>query len=94
MTVWQRRARSVIAIVAVAFAIVVVVALKRRIAQAPVEPAVRTDPGAIVEVTGGRVERFASRRCIAYGRRAYANGSTKLQDVTISADERRRPPSR
>ena len=92
MTPWQRRARSVIAIVAVAFAIVVVFALKRRMVQPPVQPAARTDPGAIVEVTGGRVERFKLSRedvRVAYERQlTYANGSTKLMDVTIAADER------
>src|SRR5438309_11474913 len=91
MTPWQRRARSVIAIVAVVFAIAVVFALKRR-PQSPVQPAVRTDPGTVVEVTGGRVERFKLSRedvRVAYRRQlTYANGSTKLMDVTISADER------
>jgi lipopolysaccharide export system protein LptA len=91
MTPWQRRARSAIAIVAVAFAIVVLFALKRR-PQAPAQSAARTDPGAVVEVTGGRVERFKLSRedvRVAYGRQlTYENGSTKLMDVTISADER------
>src|SRR5437867_318533 len=91
MTPWQRRARSVIAIVAVVFAIAVVFALKRR-PQSPVQPAVRTDPGTVVEVTGGRVERFKLSRedvRVAYGRQlTYEDGSTKLMDVTISADER------
>src|SRR5436189_3002215 len=91
MTTWQRRARLVIAVAAVAFAIVVAVALKRR-PQSTVQPAARTDPGAVVEVTGGRVERFKLSRedvRVAYGRQlTYENGSTKLMDVTISADER------
>ncbi|HEY3042484.1 MAG TPA: LPS export ABC transporter periplasmic protein LptC, partial [Vicinamibacterales bacterium] len=91
MTAWQRRARLVIAIGAVAFAIVVVFALKRRPQSAP-QDAGRIDPGAVVEVTGGRVERFKLSRedvRVAYGRQiTYANGSTKLMDVTISADER------
>ena len=90
-TPWQRRARAVVAIVAVAFAIVVVFALKRRPAPAA-QPAARTDPGAIVEVTGGRVERFKLSHedvRVAYGRQlTYENGSTKLMDVTISSDER------
>jgi hypothetical protein len=91
MTPWQRRARSFIAIVAVLFAIVVVFELKRR-PQSPAQSAARTDPGAVVEVTGGRVERFKLSRedvRVAYGRQlTYENGSTKLMDVTISADER------
>src|SRR3977135_506131 len=91
MTPWQRRARSFIAIVAVLFAIVVVFALKRR-PQSPGQSAARTDPGAVVEVTSGQVERFKLSRQdvrVAYGRQlTYENGSTKLMDVTISADER------
>ena len=90
MTNWQRRARPVIAIAAVVFALVVAFALKRR-PQPPARSA-RTDPGAVVEVTGGRVERFKLSRedvRVAYRRQlTYANGSTKLMDVTISADER------
>lgn len=92
MTPWQRRARSVIAIVAVAFAIVVVFALKRRVVEPPAQLAAHTDPGAVVEVTGGRVERFKLSRedvRVAYERQlTYANGSTKLMDVTIATDER------
>src|SRR5687768_5560656 len=91
MTKWQRRTRSAIAIVAVVFAFVVMFTLERR-SQPPVQPAARTDPGAVVEVTGGRVERFKLSRedvRVAYGRQlTYANGSTKLLDVTITADER------
>jgi LPS export ABC transporter protein LptC len=91
MPSWQRRARSLIAIVAVGFAIVVVFALKRR-PQPAAQSATRTDPGAVVEVTGGRVERFKLSRedvRVAYGRQlTYENGSTKLMDVTISSDER------
>ena len=91
MTKWQRQARLVIALGAAAFAIVVVFELKRR-PQSPAQPAAPADPGAIVEVTGGRVERFKLSRedvRVAYGRQlTYANGSTKLMDVTINADER------
>jgi LPS export ABC transporter protein LptC len=91
MTPWQRRVRSVIAITAVAFAIVVAFTLKPR-PQPPAQTAARTDPGAVVEVTGGRVERFKLSRedvRVAYGRQlTFANGSTKLMDVTITADER------
>lgn len=91
MTRWQRRARLVIAIGAVAFAILVLFALKRR-PQPTSQATARPDPGAVVEVTGGRVERFKLSRedvRVAYGRQlTYANGSTKLMDVTIAADER------
>src|SRR5438046_2081339 len=87
MTNWQRRARFVIAAAAVAFAIVVAFAIKRRTPQPAPAPAVRTDPGAVVEVTGGRVERFKLSRedvRVEYERQlTYANGSTKLMGVTI-----------
>ena len=92
MTMWQRRARLVIAVGAVGFAIVVLVALKRRGPTGGGAPAPRTDPGAVVEVTGGRVERFKLSRedvRVAYERQlTFANGSTKLIGVTMSSDGR------
>lgn len=92
MTIWQRRARYVIAIGAVGFLIVVLITLKRREPTGGAAPAARTDPGAVVEVTGGRVERFKLSRedvRVAYERQlTFANGSTKLVGVTISADQR------
>lgn len=91
MTGWQRRARMIIAIGAMAFAIAVVFTLKRR-PQPVAQPPGAADPGAVVEVTGGRIERFKLSRQdvrVAYGRQVtYANGSTKLFDVTITADGR------
>src|SRR5947209_7524369 len=91
MTNWQRRARFVVAIAAVAFAILVVFALKRR-PSSSAQPVVPADPGAVVEVTGGRVERFKLSRedvRVTYERQlTYQNGSTKLMGVTIAADER------
>jgi LPS export ABC transporter protein LptC len=92
MTRWQRRARLVIAVAAVAFAIVVGFALKRRAPQPAVPSAAPTAPGAVVEVTGGRIERFKLSRQdvrVAYERQlTYSDGSTRLMGVTISADER------
>ena len=92
MTMWQRRARLVIALAAVAFAIVVGFALKRR-GPAVAAAAVRARSQApSSRVTGGRVERFKLSRedvRVAYERQlTYADGSTKLIGVTISADER------
>jgi LPS export ABC transporter protein LptC len=92
VTLWQRWARSIIAVVAIAFAIVVVVGLRRRTVQPAPEPPGHTDPSAVVEVTGGRVERFQLSRedvRVSYERQlTYANGSTKLMNVTIASDER------
>jgi lipopolysaccharide transport protein LptA len=92
MIPWQRRARLVIGISAVVFAVVVAFTLKRRDTQPSGASASRTDPGAIVEVTGGSVERFKLSRedvRVAYERQlTYADGSTKLLGVTIAADQR------
>jgi hypothetical protein len=92
MTSWQRRARFVIAGGAAVFAVVVFVALKHRAPLSPPTLAIPADPGAVVEVTGGRVERFKLSRQdvrVDYRRQlTYANGSTKLEGVTIAADAR------
>ena len=92
MTSWQRRARLAIAISALGFAAFVLFALKTRDAQPSPAVAERTDPSAVVEVTGGRVERFRLSRedvRVAYERQlTYADGATKLIGVTITADER------
>jgi LPS export ABC transporter protein LptC len=88
---WQRRLRFGIALVATAFAVVVVLALQRRAPQPPAPPVV-PETGAVVEVTGGQVERFSLSRQdvrVAYGRQlTFADGSTRLMDVTIASDDR------
>jgi lipopolysaccharide export system protein LptA len=93
MTSWQRRARLIIAVGAVVFAIGVGSTLKRRVPQSAVPPPVHSDPGTVVvETTGGRIERFKFSRedvRVAYERQlTYADGSTRLMGVTISADGR------
>ena len=92
MTIWQRRARAVIAVAAVAFALVVGLTLKRRDPRPAMPSAAPTVPGAVVEVTGGQIERFKLSRQdvrVAYERQlTYADGSTRLMGVTITADER------
>ena len=89
---WQKVTRFVIAIAAVVFAIVVVRAFRRPARPAPSPVALRSEPGAVVEATGGRVERFKSSRedvRVEYERQlTYSNGSTKLMGVTITTDER------
>jgi len=89
---WQKTLRLVIAVTAVAFAIVVVLAFKRRGPAPAVAAPVRTDPGAVVEITGGRVGRFKfSREDIRVDcekQLVYADGSTKLLGVTIVSEER------
>jgi lipopolysaccharide export system protein LptA len=88
---WQRVARIAIALVAVAFAVVVALGFKRRPAPGVVAP-VRADPGAVVEVTGGRVGRFKfSREDMSVDcekQFVYPDGTTKLMGVTIVTEDR------
>ena len=92
MTLWQRRARVIIGGAAVAFALFVAFEFKRRGPAAPAQPIAPTDPTAVVESIGGRVERFQLSRenaSIAYQKQlTYADGSSKLLGVTIATDER------
>ncbi|MSO45372.1 MAG: LPS export ABC transporter periplasmic protein LptC [Acidobacteria bacterium] len=89
---WQRRARLLVGLFAVAFAIVVALALRRRAPVPAAAPVVRTDPGAVVETTGGRIARFRLSRedvRVEYDRQlSYADGSTKLVGVRIVTDDR------
>ena len=48
MSNWRRPARLVIAVLAVAFAVVVGLAFKRRVPPAAAVPVTRTDPKAVV----------------------------------------------
>jgi LPS export ABC transporter protein LptC/lipopolysaccharide transport protein LptA len=89
---WQRRARLVIAVLAVAFAIVVARQWKPRQAPTPSTPVPRFDPKAAIEVAGGRLERFKSSRqdvSVEFKNQLmYADGSMKLSGVTITAEEK------
>jgi lipopolysaccharide transport protein LptA len=91
MSLWRRRVRLLIAVVAVAFAVVVVRQLRPR---APVPshlPSTRTDPASVAEVTDGRLERITfSRQDVSVSFRKqwlYPDGS-KLSGVTIKTNER------
>src|SRR5260370_1423927 len=89
---WQKIARLAIALAAAAFAAVVVLAFKRRSSEPTNVAPARTDPGAVVEVTGGRVGRFKfSREDVRVDcekQFVYQDGSTKLMGVTIVTEER------
>lgn len=92
MAKWQRRARLIIAVFAVGFAVVVVFAYKRR-PPAPAAAAVpRLDPAAVLESTGGRVERFKLSRedvRIEYEKQlTYADGSNRMMGVRVVTDDR------
>jgi LPS export ABC transporter protein LptC/lipopolysaccharide transport protein LptA len=92
MTPWQRKARLLIAVFAIVFAALVAWQLKPRVAPRAPTPVVHTDPGAVFESTGGKVERVKfskSEVVVEYQRQLlYANGSAKLSGVTIHTDER------
>ncbi|MGE5246312.1 MAG: LPS export ABC transporter periplasmic protein LptC [Betaproteobacteria bacterium] len=94
---WQKRARFAIAVFAVAFAVVVVLAFKHRPAAAPVVSTPAPDPNAVVVSTGGDVARYTGTRkdvAIEYDKQlTYADGSTKLlgvRVVTVDRGNRRR----
>ena len=92
MQPWQRSARLVIAVSGVVFAVFVARELKRRDPAPAVKPVVRTDPGAIVETTGGNLTRITGARedvSVAFQKQfTYEDGSSKLLGVTIVTDER------
>ena len=87
MSRWQRRARFLIAVFAVVFAILVAFAFRRRAPIDALDAIARTDPKAVVESVAGRVERFKSSHqdvSVEYDRQlTYADGSTKLLGVRV-----------
>jgi LPS export ABC transporter protein LptC/lipopolysaccharide transport protein LptA len=91
---WQKRLRFAIALFAVAFAVVVVLAFKHRPAAGP-EVSASTpadDPNAVVVSTGGDVARYTGTRkdvSIEYDKQlTYADGSTKLVGVRVVTADR------
>ena len=92
MSRWQRRTRLVIGASAVAFATYVAFQFKQRSAPAPGSVVVRADPGVVAQSFGGRLEHFELSHENAYVRferqTVYADGSSKLRGVTISAEEK------
>jgi LPS export ABC transporter protein LptC len=91
MTLWQRRARLLIAVFGVLFAVFVGFQFRRGPARAPVEPA-RIAPGVVVESTGCKVERFKLSREDVFvscdKQRLFADGTSTLMGVTIGTEER------
>ena len=68
---WQRRARLLIAVVAVGFAVVLAFAFRDRPAPDAAPPVVLTDPGVLLESAGGqtlRIDRDEERVRIDYQR--------------------------
>jgi len=92
MARWQRKARFVLAVFGVVFAVFVARQLRPRDLP-PAPPAVtRTDPGAIVETTAGQTMRFTASRedvSLAYEKQlSYANGNNKMLGVTAVFTEK------
>jgi LPS export ABC transporter protein LptC len=92
MQPWQRSARLVLAVFGVVFAVFVAREMKRRAPPAAVKPATLTDPGAVIETTGGSTTHVSVNRedvAITYEKQfTYADGTSKLQGVTVVFDER------
>jgi LPS export ABC transporter protein LptC/lipopolysaccharide transport protein LptA len=84
---WQKRARLAIAIFAVAFTVVVVLAFRHRPAASPAVSPGAADPSAVVVSTGGDVARYTGTHkdvTIEYDRElTYADGTTKLVGVRV-----------
>src|ERR1700674_288706 len=88
MSQWQRRARLLIAIVGVAFAIVVAFAFRKRAPAGATAPAASGDPKAVVESANGwhnRVNREQEEVLTEYETfRTYPDGSTKMLGVKVT----------
>jgi LPS export ABC transporter protein LptC len=88
MSQWQRRARLLIAIVAVAFAIVVAFAFRKRVPAGAFAPAATADPKAVVESAKGwhtRVNGEQEQVLTEYETfSSYPDGSTKMIGVKVT----------
>lgn len=92
MTKWQRRARLLVAIFAVGFAVMVAFAFKRRVPVAPATSSGRTDPDAVIESTTGRVMKFNGTRedvTVEYEKQStYKDGTNRFLGVKVVSQER------
>src|SRR6185436_21075019 len=92
MTKWQRWARLLVAVFAVAFAVMVAFAFKRRAPVTPPGSSGRTDPNAVVESTTGRVMKFSGAHedvTVEYQKQStYKDGTSSFQGVRVISEER------
>ena len=90
MTRWQKRARLVIAAVAVAVVAIVAVTLRERHPPPTSRGVTRIDPAAVAESAGGRMVQASGTRVpgvVDYERMmAYRDGTAKLIGAKISTD--------
>src|SRR5439155_23391178 len=87
----NRRARLIIAVFAVAFAVVVAFEFRPRPAISVAAPVARTDLKAVVESTGGRVMRFKREHedvSVDYDRQlTFPDGSTTPLGAKVTTEE-------
>jgi lipopolysaccharide transport protein LptA len=87
----RKHARTLVAVFGVLFAAFVALQFKRSRGSAP-PPVVRTEPGAVVESTGGETQRFHLSRedvGVKYQKLlTYADGSSRMSGVTITTQDR------
>lgn len=90
MTPWQRRARLVIALGGVAFAVALAFAFRTRPVSRTPTVVERSDPSAVAETAAGntiRVNRDKEEVRIAYEQLlTFADGSTRLSGVTVTTE--------
>ncbi|MFN8063912.1 MAG: LPS export ABC transporter periplasmic protein LptC [Vicinamibacterales bacterium] len=89
---WQRVARLIFAVIAIAVAVGVASTMRRRTPPRTEAPIPKTDPTAIVESEGGNSVRIQGSReegTLKYERLlTYANGASKMMGVTITTERK------
>ena len=92
MTIWQRRARLLIAVFGVVFAVFVAFQFRHRQSGPPAGTAARIAPGVLIESVGCKHERFTgSREDVSVDcekQTMYADGTSTMFGVKIAADQR------
>ncbi len=93
MTVWQRRARLIVGVSALAFAAFLALQFKHRAPAASrgSSVALRAEEGTVVETTGGSTVRFSGSSETVHVRSekqlTYQDGRSKLIGVTVTAED-------
>jgi LPS export ABC transporter protein LptC len=92
MAHWSERARWIVAVVGVTFAVAVFFAIRPRERPTDTAPLTPRDPGADVEITGATSSRFsgANENFTVKSERqlSYPDGRLKLEGVTVYVDDR------
>ncbi|MGE0703184.1 MAG: LPS export ABC transporter periplasmic protein LptC, partial [Vicinamibacterales bacterium] len=87
---WQRRARLIIGLAAVVFAVVLAFAFRDRPQSEAPPPVVATDPEALVESAGGvtlRIDRDEEQMRVEYERLlTYAEGRNRMMNVKVTTE--------